>query len=279
MVAVPPSLIESHRRTGRGGRGRRGEGLDLGAHRGYLARDGEVVPPELAVHDNDGRARGIVLPVRADPAGASGWPASLNTLTRSLARSEGRVTLCWIRGRLMTRSPQVHIPMDTKTNQAKGLAYVTFVQPADAVAAFKALDGTTFQGRLLHILPAMGRAPKTANGSTDPKSLKQERLELRKQNAGQAFSWGTLYLNVRAARREKELACFLRGAFGRFLRSERDGWLITRYSVPAGGCGHLGRGGSPRHLQIGVARPFGFRPGRQSRARGSAHPRRDEAIL
>lgn len=92
---------------------------------------------------------------------------------------------------------QVHIPVDTKTNQAKGLAYVTFVQPADAVTAFKALDGTTFQGRLLHILPAMGRAPKSANGSSDPKSLKQERLEERKQNAGQAFSWGTLYLNVR----------------------------------------------------------------------------------
>ncbi|GAA5870504.1 hypothetical protein JCM3774_003690 [Rhodotorula dairenensis] len=94
---------------------------------------------------------------------------------------------------------QVHIPMDTKTNQAKGLAYVTFVQPADAVSAFKALDGTTFQGRLLHILPAMGRAPKAANGSNDPKSLKQERLEQRKQNAGQAFSWGTLYLNADAA--------------------------------------------------------------------------------
>ncbi|KAG0666410.1 Multiple RNA-binding domain-containing protein 1 [Rhodotorula mucilaginosa] len=94
---------------------------------------------------------------------------------------------------------QVHIPIDTKTNQAKGLAYVTFVQPADAVTAFKALDGTTFQGRLLHILPAMGRAPKSANGSNDPKSLKQERLEERKQNAGQAFSWGTLYLNADAA--------------------------------------------------------------------------------
>ncbi|GAA5989764.1 hypothetical protein JCM10908_002310 [Rhodotorula pacifica] len=94
---------------------------------------------------------------------------------------------------------QVHIPMDTKTNQAKGLAYITFVQPADAVTAFKALDGTTFQGRLLHILPAMGRAPKAASGSNDPKSLKQERLELRKQNAGQAFSWGTLYLNADAA--------------------------------------------------------------------------------
>lgn len=94
---------------------------------------------------------------------------------------------------------QVHIPVDTKTNQAKGLAYVTFVQPADAVTAFKALDGTTFQGRLLHILPAMGRAPKSANGSSDPKSLKQERLEERKQNAGQAFSWGTLYLNADAA--------------------------------------------------------------------------------
>ncbi|POY72886.1 hypothetical protein BMF94_4047 [Rhodotorula taiwanensis] len=94
---------------------------------------------------------------------------------------------------------QVHIPIDTKTGNAKGLAYVTFTQPADSVSAFKALDGTTFQGRLLHILPAMGRAPKSANGQDGPKSLKQERMEQRKQNAGQAFSWGTLYLNSDAA--------------------------------------------------------------------------------
>ncbi|GJN93893.1 hypothetical protein Rhopal_006952-T1 [Rhodotorula paludigena] len=67
---------------------------------------------------------------------------------------------------------QVHLPRDAATGQSKGLAFVTFRRPADAVAARKALDGTTFQGRLLHILAA---------------------------GSGQTFTWSALYLNADAA--------------------------------------------------------------------------------
>ncbi|GAA5825965.1 hypothetical protein JCM3770_001184, partial [Rhodotorula araucariae] len=93
---------------------------------------------------------------------------------------------------------QVHIPVDSRTGVSKGLAYVSFAASADAVAAYDALDGTTFQGRLLHILPAIGRSSKpAADGRAS--TLKEDRLERRKQSAGQAFSWGSLYLNTDAA--------------------------------------------------------------------------------
>ncbi|BGP51518.1 Multiple RNA-binding domain-containing protein 1 [Rhodotorula kratochvilovae] len=93
---------------------------------------------------------------------------------------------------------QVHIPVDSRTGASKGLAYVSFANSADAVAAHDALDGTTFQGRLLHILPAIGRSSKSSADGR-PSTLKEDRLERRKQSAGQAFSWGSLFLNTDAA--------------------------------------------------------------------------------
>ncbi|GAA5847858.1 hypothetical protein JCM5353_008407 [Sporobolomyces roseus] len=93
---------------------------------------------------------------------------------------------------------QVHLPIDKASGSSKGLAYVTFQQPQAAVDAYNALDGRTFQGRLLHILPAVGRLAKPDRNPAQS-SLKAERLEARKQTGGQAFSWATLYLNSNAA--------------------------------------------------------------------------------
>ncbi|KAG1844243.1 hypothetical protein F4604DRAFT_1960475 [Suillus subluteus] len=49
---------------------------------------------------------------------------------------------------------QVHIPIDHLSKKSKGLAYVTF---KCAVSAYETLDKTSFQGRLLHIIPAVDR--------------------------------------------------------------------------------------------------------------------------
>lgn len=40
------------------------------------------------------------------------------------------------------------------TGQSRGIALVQFEVPEEAVAAMQALDGSIFQGRLLHLLPA-----------------------------------------------------------------------------------------------------------------------------
>ena len=85
------------------------------------------------------------------------------------------------------------------TKQPKGLAYVTYAKPESALAAYEALDKTSFQGRLLHILPAVDRKGKVAEGENDGKqrSLKQDREAKRKTTAGKEFNWAMLYMNVR----------------------------------------------------------------------------------
>lgn len=49
------------------------------------------------------------------------------------------------------------------TGQSRGLALIQFGNREDAQAAMEALDGSIFQGRLLHILPA--RPPPMAESS------------------------------------------------------------------------------------------------------------------
>lgn len=92
---------------------------------------------------------------------------------------------------------EVHLPIDNKTSKPKGFAYILFSDGENAVNAYESLDGKTFQGRLLHILPAQ---PKRENklDEFDLKDLplKKQRELRRKANAAkQQFSWNSLYLN------------------------------------------------------------------------------------
>lgn len=54
---------------------------------------------------------------------------------------------------------EVNLPLDKVTNKTIGIGYVTYLMPEHAVKAFNELDGSVFQGRLLHILPS--KAKKT----------------------------------------------------------------------------------------------------------------------
>lgn len=79
------------------------------------------------------------------------------------------------------------------------MAYVTFAKPASAVEAYEALDKTSFQGRLLHILPAIDRRGNNASEQIDgvtKKSVKDDKEKKRKENAGREFNWSMLYMNV-----------------------------------------------------------------------------------
>ncbi|CAA7263983.1 unnamed protein product [Cyclocybe aegerita] len=92
---------------------------------------------------------------------------------------------------------QVHIPLDSTTKQHKGVAYVTFARPANALAAYEALDKKSFQGRLLHILAAVDRRPKVevVEGEGRKKTVKDEKAAKRKAVAGKEFNWSMLYMN------------------------------------------------------------------------------------
>jgi len=86
------------------------------------------------------------------------------------------------------------MPIDLVWKQTKGLAYVKFKQPSSALAAYAALDKKSFQGRLLHILPAMERQGKSeiTEGDGKKKSLKDEHNAKRKAAAGRDFNWNIL---------------------------------------------------------------------------------------
>lgn len=93
-------------------------------------------------------------------------------------------------------SLQTHIPLDSVTKTPKGLGYVTFADPENAVAAFETLDRKSFQGRLLHVLPAVDRKGKVTVQEVGKRSVKEERDTKKKAMAGKEFNWGMLYMNV-----------------------------------------------------------------------------------
>ncbi len=93
---------------------------------------------------------------------------------------------------------QVHIALDPATKSFKGLAFVKYVKPECAIAAYEALDKVSFQGRLLHILPAVDRngSERATDLSGKPKTVKAAKEKKRKDMAGREFNWSMLYMNV-----------------------------------------------------------------------------------
>ena len=88
---------------------------------------------------------------------------------------------------------QVHIPLTSDTRTPYGVAYVSFASPNAALTAMKSTDGSIFQGRLLHILPAINkRQPEDLSKA----SVKKLRNKEKKENSeNREFSWSGLYMN------------------------------------------------------------------------------------
>lgn len=91
---------------------------------------------------------------------------------------------------------QVHLPA-SKAGSKKGFALLLFADPSNAVEAFQAMDGATFQGRLLHIIPA------DAKRELGLDEFALSKLPLKKQNiirkkaeaSSNTFNWNSLYMN------------------------------------------------------------------------------------
>lgn len=108
----------------------------------------------------------------------------------------------------------VHMPVSQKTGEPLGTAFILFRNPEDALSAKNALDKTTFQGRLLHVLP--GRARPGQESTTDTKGITDGKVlgkatetrgevknkvdEKRKADTAKGVNWATLYMNVGCAR-------------------------------------------------------------------------------
>ncbi|WFC97928.1 Multiple RNA-binding domain-containing protein 1 [Malassezia yamatoensis] len=86
---------------------------------------------------------------------------------------------------------QVHIPLDPESKASKGLAFVSYADPAHALLAYRGRNGAIFQGRLLHVIPAVDLKPKPETSAT----LKQKRKATQRANASKDFNWSMLYMN------------------------------------------------------------------------------------
>lgn len=92
----------------------------------------------------------------------------------------------------------ISLPIDPITRKIKGFGTVTFVMPEHAVKAFSELDGSTFQGRLLHLIPGKSRDDDEKMINTDGMSFKQKKELEQKKTAGSSHNWNTLFMGADA---------------------------------------------------------------------------------
>ncbi|KAB8446244.1 hypothetical protein FH972_025226 [Carpinus fangiana] len=95
---------------------------------------------------------------------------------------------------------EVHVPLDSKSGTAKGFAFVHYNDPEHAVQAYYDFDGATFQGRLLHVLPAAAKRENKLDEFAISKLpvKKQKLLEKKAQASASTFNWNSLYMNTDA---------------------------------------------------------------------------------
>lgn len=92
---------------------------------------------------------------------------------------------------------EITLPVDNLTQKIKGYAFITFMFPEHAKVAFKELDRSTFQGRLLHIIPAEVRESEF-NPFDDASAFKKRKNAQLKSEATKSSNWNTLFLGQNA---------------------------------------------------------------------------------
>lgn len=99
------------------------------------------------------------------------------------------------------------LPMDDITNRPKGFAFVEYQMPENAVKVLSELDGTSFMGRLLHVIPGKEKLISRSAEFTpkhDPTlntSYKKEKMAKMKEKAGEkadTVSWNSLFVGTNA---------------------------------------------------------------------------------
>ncbi|KAK4129465.1 hypothetical protein N657DRAFT_660802 [Parathielavia appendiculata] len=90
---------------------------------------------------------------------------------------------------------EVNVPLDNR-GQSKGFAMVRYEQPAAALAAFQT-DGSIFQGRIIHILPASAKRDNKLDEFAISKLplKKQQLLKKKAEAASSTFNWNSLFMS------------------------------------------------------------------------------------
>ncbi|KAK4688469.1 multiple RNA-binding domain-containing protein 1, partial [Tremellales sp. Uapishka_1] len=101
----------------------------------------------------------------------------------------------------------VHLPLSHTTSEPLGTAFILYTDPAHALEAYRKLDRTIYQGRLLHVLPGRARPgqERVVEGVVDGKVLgkategkgavKKGVDEKRKEESAKGVNWASMYMN------------------------------------------------------------------------------------
>ncbi|KAJ9082652.1 Multiple RNA-binding domain-containing protein 1 [Entomophthora muscae] len=93
---------------------------------------------------------------------------------------------------------EIHMPISRETRKPKGFAYIMYVLPEHALQAYKKLDNSFFQGRLLHILPAKDKLVSEPDFNDETLSFKK-RAELKKKALSTSdYNWNSLFMSTDA---------------------------------------------------------------------------------
>lgn len=93
---------------------------------------------------------------------------------------------------------EIHMPISRETRKPKGFAYIMYVLPEHALQAYKKLDNSFFQGRLLHILPAKDKLFAEPDFNDESLSFKK-RAELKKKALSTSdYNWNSLFMSTDA---------------------------------------------------------------------------------
>ena len=94
---------------------------------------------------------------------------------------------------------EVNMPIDSTSKKSVGYAFITFMFPEHAVIAFNELDGTVYQGRMLHILPAKNQVEKSETVDYDTKSsFKKTKASAEKNTSQSSHNWNSLFMGTNA---------------------------------------------------------------------------------
>ncbi|KAK9064342.1 hypothetical protein SSX86_015723 [Deinandra increscens subsp. villosa] len=93
---------------------------------------------------------------------------------------------------------QAHLVVDRDTKRSKAYAFILYALPDCAARALKDLDKSTFQGRILHIMPAKQKIVpvKRDEFANLSKTFKQQKEEKRKKSeiSGDTRAWHSLFM-------------------------------------------------------------------------------------
>ncbi|KAI9872980.1 MAG: Multiple RNA-binding domain-containing protein 1 [Pleopsidium flavum] len=95
---------------------------------------------------------------------------------------------------------EVHLPIDSRSLKGRGYAYLQYTSKASAVKAYQTLDGSVFQGRLLHVLPAAAKKETKLDEFAISKLpvKKQKQIKRKAEAASGIFNWNSMYMNSNA---------------------------------------------------------------------------------